>query len=173
MTDGWEVGMSDPISVRFVPIREAVCTALVTAPALQGVKAVVRDREAFARLPATQHPALGVFFADPVGGEQARWASNSRDHSYQFEVHAVVRSLESGQACEELLFGYVEAIENALRVMPTLGGLVRCAATRLVRRTRTKAGAYWHAQAAVLVVCGQRVQGGRRERLSADYADAQ
>ncbi len=149
--------MSDPISARFVPIREAICTALVTAPALQEVKVVVRDREAFARLPATQFPAAGVFFADPAGGEQARWASNSRDHSYQFEVHVAVRSLESGQVCEDLLFGYVEAIENALRAMPTLGGLVRCAATRMVRRARTKAGAYWQAQAAILVTCEQRV----------------
>jgi len=149
--------MSHPISTRFVPIREAICALLGSAPALTEVKSGVRDREAFARLPASRYPALGVFFADPAGAEKPRWAGNLRDHSYGFEVQVAVRSLESGQACEDLLFAYVEAVENALRGTPTLGGLVRYVASSLVRRTRGKVDSYWYAQAALLVACEARV----------------
>ena len=148
--------MAHPQSTRFVPIREAVCEVLAAAPALEEVKAVVRDREAWARLPATQYPAIGVFFADPVGVERARWVSNRRDHSYQLEVQVAVRSLESAQASEDLLFGYLEAVEDALRVAPTLGGLVRFMGVGLVRRARARVESYWHSQAALLVTCEQR-----------------
>jgi hypothetical protein len=148
--------MADPESSRYVPIREAVCAVLMNAPELAEVKAVARDREAFGRLAATQYPALGVFFADAVGAERARWASNRRDHAYQIEVHVAVRSLESAQACEDLLFAYVEAVEDALRGAPTLGGLVRAMASGLVRRARRKVEQYWHGEAMVMVVCEQR-----------------
>jgi hypothetical protein len=150
--------MPHPQSTRFVPIREAICEALIAAPALAEVKSVVRDREALARLPATQFPAIGVFFADTVGAERARWAGNRRDHSYQFEVQIAVRSLESAQASEDLLFAYLEAVEDALRATPTLGGIVRFMSAALVRRARTKVESYWHSQAVVLVSCEQRVE---------------
>jgi len=149
--------MPDPTSTRFVPIREAVCEALVDAPALAEVKVIARDREGFARLAASQYPALGVFFADPAGAERPRWAANTRDHSYFFEVHIAVRSLESGQASEDLLFAYVEAVEDALRATPTLGGLVTFMSATLARRARVKVEQYWHAQAVLLVGCEQRV----------------
>ena len=148
--------MSHPQSNRFVPIREAIVAVLASAPELAEVRSIVRDREAFARLPVTQQPALGVFFADTVGAERPRWASNRRDHAYQLEVHVSVRSLESGQASEDLLLGYVEAVEDALRAAPTLGGLVRSMAVSLVRRSRTKVESYWHSQAVLLVACEQR-----------------
>lgn len=148
--------MAHPQSSRFVPIREAVVAVLASAPELAEVKSIVRDREAFARLPASRHPALGVFFADTVGAERPRWASNRRDHAYQLEVHAAVRSLESGQASEDLLLAYVEAVEDALRAAPTLGGIVRSMAVSLVRRARTQVESYWHSQAVLLVVCEQR-----------------
>ena len=148
--------MAHPESRRFVPIREAVCAVLAAAPELAEVKAMVRDREAFARLPATRYPALGVFFADIVGEERARWASNRRDHAYQIEVHVAVRALESAQACEDLLFAYVEAVEDALRTAPTLGGLVRSMATALVRRAQRKVEQHYHSEAVLLVVAEQR-----------------
>jgi hypothetical protein len=149
--------MAPPLSSRFVPIREALCEVLGAAPALEEVKTIVKDREQLARLPASQHPALGVFFADGVGAERARWVGNRRDHSYEFEVHVAVRSLQSAQACEDLLFAYVEAVEDALRAAPTLGGLVRFMAVSLVRRVGAKVDANWHAQAVLLVTCEQRV----------------
>jgi len=148
--------MAHPQSSRFVPIREAVVAVLSSAPELAELKTVVRDREAFARLPASSHPALGVFFADTVGAERPRWASNRRDHAYQLEVHVGVRSMESAQASEDLLLAYVEAVEDALRSAPTLGGLVRTMAVGLVKRARTKVESYWHSQATLLVVCEQR-----------------
>ena len=148
--------MAHPESSRFVPIREAVVGVLTSAPELAEVKAVVRDREAFGRLPASSYPALGVFFADTVGAERPRWASNRRDHAYQLEVHVSVRSMESAQASEDLMLGYVEAVEDALRAAPTLGGLVRTMAVGLVKRARTKVESYWHSQATLLVVCEQR-----------------
>ena len=98
--------MAHPQSNRFVPIREAICAVLAGDPELAEVKSILRDREAFAALPATRHPALGVFFADSVGAERPRWASNRRDHAYHIEVHVAVRSLESAQACEDLLLRY-------------------------------------------------------------------
>jgi len=150
--------LAHPGSVRFVPIREALCEVLGAAPQLAEVKVIGKDREQFARLPASQHPALGVFYAEDVGLERARWASNRRDHSYEFEVHAAVRSLESVQSCEDLLFAYVEAVEDALRAAPTLGGLVRYMTVTLIRRTSAKVEANWHAQAVLLVTCEQRVQ---------------
>jgi hypothetical protein len=149
--------MAHPVSSRFVPIREALCEVLGAAPALEEVRVVVRDQEQLARLPASQHPALGVFYANGVGAERARWAGNRRDHSYEFEVQVAVRSLESAQACEDLLFAYVEAVEDALRAAPTLGGLVRYMTVTLVRRTRAKVDTNWQAQAALLVTCEQRV----------------
>ena len=149
--------MAHPVSSRFVPIREALCEVLGAAPLLEEVKIIVRDREQCARLPASQHPALGVFYADGVGRERARWAGNRRDHSYEFEVHVAVRSLEGAQACEDLLFAYVEAVEDALRAAPTLGGLVRFMTVSLVRRAGAKVEANWHAQAVLLVTCEQRV----------------
>jgi hypothetical protein len=148
--------MAHPTSTRFVPIREAVCAVLEGAAPLAEVKSLVRDREAFARLGASAHPALGVFFADGIGQERARWAGGKRDHSYELEVHAAVRSLESAQACEELLFGYLEAVEEALRGAPTLGGLVRTMSVSLVRRAGGKVESYWHSQAVLLVSCEQR-----------------
>ncbi|UCC68076.1 MAG: hypothetical protein JSV79_13365 [Armatimonadota bacterium] len=148
--------MAHPQSNRFVPIREAVAAVLASDPQLVEVRCIVRDREAFARLPASRHPALGVFFADVVGAERPRWASNRRDHAYQLEVHVAVRSLESGQASEDMLLAYVEAVEDALRAAPTLGGLVRSMAVGLVRRSRTKVESYWHSQAVLLVTCEQR-----------------
>jgi len=149
--------MAHPESSRFVPIREALCAALAEAPALADVKVVMRDREGLARLPASQYPALGVFFADPAGAERPRWAANSRDHSYYFEVHVAVRSLESGQASEDLLLAYVEAVEDALRETPTLGGLVSFMSATLVRRARVKVESYWHSQGVLMVGCEQRV----------------
>jgi len=149
--------MAHPVSARFVPIREVLCEVLGAAPPLEEVRVIVKDREQFARLPASQHPALGVFYADGVGTERARWSGNRRDHSYEFEVHVAVRSLESAQACEDLLFAYVEAVEDALRVAPTLGGLVRFMTVSLVRRAGAKVDANWHAQAVLLVTCEQRV----------------
>lgn len=148
--------MAHPQSNRFVPIREAVVAVLASDPRLAEVKSIVRDREAFARLPASRHPALGVFFADTVGAERPRWASNRRDHAYQLEVHVAVRSLESARAGEDLLLAYVEAVEDALRATPTLGGLVRSMAVGLVRRARTQVESYWHSQAVLLVSCEQR-----------------
>jgi len=148
--------MAHPQSNRFVPIREAVVAVLANDPQLVEVKSIVRDREAFAGLPASRHPALGVFFADTVGAERPRWASNRRDHAYQLEVHVAVRSLESAQASEDLLLAYVEAVEDTLRAAPTLGGLVRSMAVGLVRRARTKVESYWHSQAVLLVTCEQR-----------------
>jgi len=148
--------VAHPQSNRFVPIREGVAAVLASDPQLVEVKSIVRDREAFARLPASRHPALGVFFADTVGAERPRWASNRRDHAYQIEVHVAVRSLESAQAGEDLLLAYVEAVEDALRAVPTLGGLVRSMAVGLVRRSRTKVESYWHSQAVLLVTCEQR-----------------
>jgi hypothetical protein len=148
--------MAHPQSNRFIPIREAICAVLASAPELAEVKSIVRDREAFARLPTTRLPALGVFFADLAGAERPRWASNRRDHAYQLEVHLSVCSLESGQTCEDLLFAYVEALEDALRAAPTLGGLVRSMSVSLVRRTRSRAESYWYSQAVLLVTCEQR-----------------
>jgi hypothetical protein len=55
-----------------------------------------------------------------------------------------------------LLFAYVEAVEEALRAAPTLGGLVRAMAVSLVRRSRTKVESYWHSQAMLLVIAEQR-----------------
>jgi len=148
--------MSHPQSNRFLPIREAVVAVLANAPNLSEVKAILRDRDAFASLPDTRYPALGVFFADLAGAERPRWASNRRDHAYQIEVHVAVRSLESAQASEDLLFAYVEAVEDALRAAPTLGGLVRFMAVTLVRRTRARIESYWLSQAVLLVTCEQR-----------------
>jgi hypothetical protein len=149
--------MSHPLSTRYVPIREAICAALFDASALAEVKVIAQDREAFARLPASQYPALGVFFADNIGMELARGTGNRREHGYQLEVHVAVRSLESAQASEDLLLGYVEAVEDALRGTPTLGGLVRVMTVSLARRFRAKVESYWHAQAALLVAAEQRV----------------
>ncbi|MFB3883115.1 MAG: hypothetical protein ACE149_17745 [Armatimonadota bacterium] len=148
--------MAHPESSRFVPIREAVVGVLAAAPELAEVRAIVCDRDAFARLPASQYPAIGVFFADAVGAERPRWASNRRDHSYQLEVQVAVRALESAQASEDLLFGYIEAVEDALRAAPTLGGLVRAMAVSLVRRWRAKVESYWQSQAVLVVIAEQR-----------------
>lgn len=149
--------MAHPQSSRFVPIREALCEVLGAAPALEEVKTIAKDREQMNRLPASQHPALGVFYAEGAGAERARWAGNRKDHSYEFEVQVAVRSLESAQACEDLLFAYVEAAEDALRAAPTLGGLVRYMTVTLVRRASAKVDTNWHAQAALLLTCEQRV----------------
>lgn len=148
--------MAHPESQRFVPIREAVCAVLASAPALAEVKAVARDRETFARLPASRYPALGVFFADTLGEERARWAGPGRDHSYQLEVRVAVRAPEGPQECEDLLLAYVEAVEDALRADPTLGGRVRALAASLVRRAQKKVDQQWHAEGVVLVVAEQR-----------------
>jgi len=148
--------MAHPQSNRFLPIRDAIAAVLASAPELSEVQAILQDREAFASLPASRHPALGVFFADMVGAERPRWASNRRDHAYHIEVHVAVRSLESAQASEDLLFAYVEAVEDALRAAPTLGGLVRFMTVTLVRRARAKVESYWHSQAVLLVTCEQR-----------------
>lgn len=148
--------MPHPESTRFLPIREAIIGVLASAPQLQSIAAIVRDRDLLARLPASRHPALGVFFADTAGRERPRWAGNRRDHLYQLEVHIAVRALESAQASEDLLFAYVEAVQDALREAPTLGGLVRCLTATLLRRLRRKAEPYWHSQAVLWVACEQR-----------------
>ena len=148
--------MAHPESARYLPIREALVSVLAAAPELAEVKAIVRDREALARLPVTRHPALGVVFSDAVGEERPQWASNRRDHSYRLEVSVAVRSLESAQACEDLLFAYVEAVEDTLRAAPTLAGAVRSMAASLVRRGRAKVESYWHSEAVLLVTCEQR-----------------
>jgi hypothetical protein len=148
--------MPHPQSTRFVPIREAIIGVLAGAPELSEVRAVVRDREAFARLGVSEHPALGVFYADTAGAERARWAGNRRDHAYQLEVHVAVCALESARASEDLLFAYIEAVEDALRGAPTLGGLVRSMVVSVVRRARAKVESYWHSHAALLVTCEQR-----------------
>jgi hypothetical protein len=149
--------MAEPVSVRYLPIREAVCNLLAGFPALAEVKEIVRDEELFANLPATRFPALGVFFAQNAGEELAQWASMRRDHRYWLEVRAAVRSLESAQASEDLLFSYIEAVEDALRSEATLGGLVRDMRAGLVQRARRRAGDYWHSEAAFLVVCEKSV----------------
>ncbi len=148
--------MAHPESSRFVPIREAMVEVLRVAPQLVEVKAVVCDRDALARLPATKLPAVGVFFADTVGAERPRWVGNRRDHSYQLEVQIAVWAMESAQASEDLLLAYIEAVEDALRAAPTLGGLVRAMAVSLVRRWRSKVESYWHSQAVLLVIAEQR-----------------
>ncbi len=150
--------MAHPSSKRFVPIREAVCAVLAAAPELEEVKALVKDRHAFGALPASRYPALGVFFADRAGRERSRWTGRRRDHDYQLEVHVAVRSLEGSQACEDLLFAYVEAVEDALRTAPTLGGLVRAVSTDVVRRGQRRVEQYWHAEAVVLVSAEQRTE---------------
>lgn len=152
--------MAHPSSKRFVPIREAVCAVLASAPELAEVKALVKDRHAFGALPASRYPALGVFFANTAGRERSRWTGNRRDHGYQIEVHVAVRSLESSQACEDLLFAYVEAVEDALRTAPTLGGLVRTMSTSLVRRGQRRVEKHWHSEAVLLVSAEQRVAAG-------------
>ncbi|NIM07232.1 MAG: hypothetical protein GTO55_11305 [Armatimonadetes bacterium] len=149
--------MADPTSVRYLPIREAVCSLLADYAALVEVKEIARDEEAFVNLPGTCFPALGVFFAQNAGEEVAQWASRRRDHRYWLEVRVAVRSLESARACEDLLFSYVEAVEDALRSDATLGGLVRDMSAGLVQRSRRKAGDYWHSEAAFLVMCEKSV----------------
>lgn len=145
--------MADPISVRYLPIREAVCALLAGYPALAEVKAIARDEESFAALAATQFPALAVLFAQNAGEEVALWANQRRDHRYWLEVRVAVRSLQSARACEDLLFSYVEAVEDALRSDLTLGGLVRYMSAGLLQRTRRKAGEYWQAEATFVVMC--------------------
>lgn len=146
-----------PISTRYLPIRDAVCEALEGFGALADVKQIAKDEETFAALPATCYPALGVFYADNAGEETALWAATRRDHRYWLEVRIAVRSLESAQASEDLLFGYIEAVEDALRATPTLGGLVRNCSGGVVSRVRQRVGEYWHAEAAFLVTCESAV----------------
>jgi|GEM_PF-1684216 len=148
--------MAHPESTRFVPIREAIAAVLANAPDLAEVKGIVRDRNAFASLPASRYPAIGVFFADTVGAERPRWAGNRRDHAYHIEVRLAVRSMENAQASEDLLLAYVEAVEDALRSAPTLGGLVRTMSSSMVKRTRAKVESYWRSEALLLVTCEQR-----------------
>ena len=149
--------MADPTSVRYLPIREAVCDTLAAAPALADIQTIARDEESFNNLPATQYPALAVFFAHTAGEEVDRWASRRRDHRYWLEVRVAARSLASSQAVEDLLFSYIEAIEDALRGVADLGGLVRHMRANLVERTRRKIGDYWHGEAAFLVLCEKSV----------------
>jgi len=149
--------MADPTSIRYLPIRNAVCDLLAAFPALGEVKEIARDEEEFAALPATRFPALGVFFAQTAGEEIPQWAALRRDHRYWLEVRVAVRSLESARACEDLLFSYIEAVEDALRSEPTLGGLVRNLAASQVGRNRRKIGEYWHSEAAFLVLCEKSV----------------
>jgi len=149
--------MAEPVSVRYLPIREAVCDLLAGSAGLAEIKEIVRDEEGFAVLAGTRFPALGVFFADNAGEEVAQWAGLRRDHHYWLEVRVAVRSLESARACEDLLFSYIEAVEDALRSDATLGGLVRNMSAGLVQRSRRKAGEYWHSEAGFLVVCEKSV----------------
>ncbi len=149
--------MAEPVSVRYLPIREAVCDLLAGYAALAEVKEIVREEESFGALAATRFPALGVFFAQNAGEEIPQWAASRRDHRYWLEVRVTVRSLESARVCEDLLFSYVEAVEDALRSDPTLGGLVRNMAATQVGRNRRKVGEYWQAEAGFLVVCEKSV----------------
>jgi len=149
--------MADPTSTRYLPVREAICDALSGAAALAEIKEIARDAESFNNLPATQYPALAVFFAQTAGEEVDRWASRRRDHRYWLEVRVAVRSLASAQAVEEALFSYIEAVEDALRAAADLGGLVRHMRAHLVERTRHKVGDYWHGEAAFMVLCEKSV----------------
>ena len=148
--------MAVPTSSRYLPIRDAICDLLAAAPALSEVKAIERDAEAFRNLPASMYPALGVFFAEQPGVERAQWVGGRHDHSYRLDVHVAVRSAESARACEDQLFCYVEAVEDALRGSPLLGGLVRNMAVGVVRRWQDRSAPYWQAEAVVAVVCEKR-----------------
>lgn len=148
-----------PTSSRYVPIRDGVYELLVGAASLAEVKTFERDREAFENLAASMYPAVGVFFADATGEEEARWAGGRRDHVYRLEVHGAARSLQSRRACEDELMAFVEAVEDALRAAPTLGGLVRDMAVRLTKRQAAPEGEYWLARAVVQVVCEKAVGG--------------
>jgi hypothetical protein len=149
--------MSDPVSVRYLPIREAVCDLLEGYAALSEVKEIAREEESFGAIAATRYPAIGVFFAQDAGEELAQWAAMRRDHRYKLEVRVAVRSLESARVCEDLLFSYVEAVEDALRSEPTLGGLVRSMAAEMVQRGKRKVGEYWHGEAGFIVICEKSV----------------
>jgi hypothetical protein len=146
-----------PTSTRYLPIREAVCDLLASAPALADVKTIERDAEAFANLPATQYPALAVFFAEAAGEERAQWAGGERDHVYRLAVHVAVRSLESARACEDELFSYLEAVEDALRANPTLDGLVRCLLAGLIGRHTERTPSYWLSRGIIALTAQQKV----------------
>jgi len=133
------------VSKRFVPIREAVCRTLTTAPELAEVKAVLRDREILARLPGTGLPALGVFFATSAGKGRS-------DQPYRIEVHVVVGVVERW-ASEDRLFAYIEAVENALRAVPTLGGLIRTMSVGLTSLHYMNVESYWRSHAVLLLTC--------------------
>jgi hypothetical protein len=142
--------MTTPTSTRWLPIREAVRARL--AGALTDLAAVVQDREAFDNLAATQYPAVGVFFGDRAGEERPQWVANRRDHEYALEVWVAVRNLASAQAAEDELFAWVEAVEDALRGDPTLGGLVRNLAGGLVARGVAREENFWLGRAVIAVV---------------------
>jgi hypothetical protein len=146
-----------PTSVRYLPIRDALCGVLAAATGLADIKAIVKDAESFGALAASQLPALGVFFAQSAGEEVAQWAGARRDHRYWLEVRVAVRSLESAQVCEDLLFSYIEAMEDALRTDATLGGVVRNCAVGLASRTQRRAGEYWQSEAGFVVLCEKSV----------------
>ena len=148
--------MADPTSVRYLPIRDGLLALLQDWEALSGVKRWVTDEPAFTQVAASQAPAVAVLFADPAGEERAAWAGNGRDHSYYLELRVVVRALDSG-LCEDLLFGYVEAIEDALRADPTLGGLVRNAVLGSVRRVKHSEQGAFVGQAVLEVSTESRV----------------
>ena len=146
-----------PTSTRYLPIREAVCDLLAATPALADIRTIERDAEAFANLAATQYPALGVFFAEAAGEERAQWAGGERDHLYRLAVHVAVRSLESARACEDELFSYLEAVEDALRANPTLNGLVRCLFVGLIGRHTEKTASYWLSRGVIAVTAQKKV----------------
>lgn len=150
--------MADPVSGRYLPVRQGVMAALQAWPALAGVARWVSDEASLGQTAASQTPAIGVVYAALAGEERSAWAGSGRDHTYLLEVRVVVRALAAG-ACEDLLFGYVEAVEDALRADPTLGGLVRFAGAGAVRRSRRGEGGAFLGEAVVEVSCEARVSG--------------
>jgi len=148
--------MADPSSGRYLPIRDGLLGALQGWPALGGVKRWCTDEAAFGQTAASQAPVIAVCYADVAGEERSAWAGKGRDHSYYLEVRLAVRALDSG-ACEDLLFGYVEAAEDAIRADETLGGLVRHTAIGSVRRVRQADGGAFLGQAVIELSCEAKV----------------
>jgi len=149
--------MAEPVSTRYLPVRDALLAALQGWPALAGVKRWVTQEGVLAQTAASQAPAVGVFYAPLAGEERLSWAGGGRDHSYYLEVRLVVRSLDS-QECEDTLFAYAEAVEDAVRADPTLGGRVRFAALGSLRRVAGTEGNAFLGQGVVEVSCEERVE---------------
>ena len=108
-------------------------------------------------LKTPQYPALAIFFADAAGEERAQWAGGERDHLYRLAVHVAVRSLESARACEDDLFRYLEAVEDALRGNPTLDGLVRYLFAGLIGRQTERTANYWLSRGVIAVTAEKKI----------------